>query len=452
MNISASRATIASPLLVALLACAPAEQATLPLSDVQRLRQSLPVAPGVNVIVVSFDALRPDVLGLYGSERGTSPALDEFAERSIVFERAYTVAPVTPTSFAGVFTGLLPVRVFHDWHLVYEDTLAARFAAGGYRTAAFLNNAQLTPERNFHVGFDTYKYFRSIDDGEVLDQALSWLKQHEEESVFAWIHFLTPHAPYDRMEIAQHFYDPEYEGQFEETSGSRFTTEDPAEIARLWQLYEGEVFYGDTLFARFLEALETSGLLQRSVVVVTSDHGEEFFEHGDFQHGRLTEEHVRIPLLIYHPEVQSELRTQLPVTNMDLYPTLLSVAGQADSGLRDGRDLTRLNAEPPYTVGVSLTGARARWLSLRKGRYKLIETCMLERQRRLFDLEADPGEQHDIHLENREVASRLYQDLGQIMGGDPCEVMQAAANGQGPTVGMSQENIDALKALGYLSD
>ncbi len=421
-------------------------------SELRKLQQSLPVQPGVNVIVVSYDALRADALGLYGSSRETSPNLDAFAGESVVFDRAYTVAPVTPTSFASAFTGLLPHRVFHAWNLSYDDTLARRFAAGGYRTAAFVNNVQLTAERHFDTGFELYELYRSRPDEEVLEGAVAWLEENRQARIFVWIHFLSPHSPYEYREASSHLYDESYEGRFERTTGRKFETDDRREIARLKSLYEGEVFYADALFGQLRSALEETGLLANSLVVVTSDHGEEFYEHGGFQHDRLTEEHVRVPLLVYHPAVRSASRSQVLTSNVDLFPTLLSVAGLEADLVLDGRDLTRLSTPPEWIAGVSMTGGKERWLSFRRGSLKLIQTCMPERSQVLYDLAADPAELHDLHGERPEVTRDLHRELEVVMGGPPCAQMQAAVRGTSPTVGLSPENVEALKALGYLGD
>ena len=117
----------------------------------------LPDAPEMNVIVISFDALRAESLGAYGYQRPTSPNIDRFAEGALVFDNVQNAANSTPTSFASFWTGKLPHRVFRGWRLEDADTLAEAFAEEGYRTAAFLNNAQLVPERNFDQGFDEYR-------------------------------------------------------------------------------------------------------------------------------------------------------------------------------------------------------------------------------------------------------------------------------------------------------
>ena len=417
----------------------------------EQLQAALPKRPGVNVIFVSYDALRADVLGAYGHPRRTSPRIDAFAKESVVFERAYTVAPVTPTSFASAFTGLLPTRVFHAWKLVSEDTLAKRFSDAGYLTAGFINNAQLTPERSFDTGFDHYDFFSSRGDPAVLKSALTWLGEHRDQRIFAWIHFLTPHAPYEYREFASHLYDPDYEGEFKTTTTSRFDTDDPKEIARIKSLYEGEVFFADRLFGKLEDGLSEMGLLENSIVVLTSDHGEEFKEHGRFQHDRLTEEHVRIPLIVRHPEARP-LRSEVLVSNVDFLPTFLSLAGVEPEGDFDGRDWTRISKEPEWVAGVSMTSGKERWLSLRHGNHKLIQTCLPDTRRELFDLVGDPGELINLADQEPAMVRKLFREMEVLLGGAPCSVMQAAVQGADPTVGLSQENVEALRALGYIGD
>ena len=432
---------------LALSGCGPTDRRSA--SDLEVL-SGLSPKPNANILIISFDALRADALGLYGFDRPTSPRLDAFSQRCLVFDRAYTAAPVTPTSFASAFTGLLPHRVFHDWDLVWRDTLASRFAESGYVTGAFFNNLQLSVERNFHTGFDTYEVYRSVPDEEVVESSLAWLGEHREEKIFAWIHFLSPHSPYDARDMASHLYEPEYEGRFQRTSTGKFETDDPAEIRRLRTLYDGEVLYADGLFGQLLDGLEANGFLDDSIVLVTSDHGEEFMEHGGFQHDRLTEEHVRIPLLLYHPDLETPGRSQILASNLDLFPTLLGLAGIDADVTTDGRDLRRLSTEPDRVVGVSQTGATDRWLSLRSGSQKLILTCMPETATALYDLERDPGELVDLSDESPADVARLREELDAIMGGEACSAMQAAVRGVDATRGLPQDTIDALRELGYL--
>ena len=415
------------------------------------MRAALPPLPDGNVIVITFDALRRDALGVYGHPAEISPNIDRFAERSLVFDRAYTVAPVSPTSFAAAFTGLLPTRVFHAWTMVANDTLAHRFTEAGFRTAAFINNVHLTPERRFDVGFELYDFHRNVADELIVSRAVDWLTRHRDERVFVWIHLLTPHAPYDYREASAHLYPSEpYSGEFESSSGPRFEAVAASEIARLRALYDGEVFYADSLFAQLMAGLERLRLFERSVVVLSSDHGEEFGEHGGFQHGPLWEEIVQLPLIVAHPAIGEPLRSDLLVSNVDLFPTLLSVAGIANESPLDGRDLTSIEHPPDTLVGISMTGGKERWASLLRERHKLILTCMPERRHALYDLVEDPRELVDRGPADGDTAQELFDRLSTILGGDPCQVIQGAARGVDVTVGLDEESIDALKALGYL--
>jgi arylsulfatase A-like enzyme len=408
------------------------------------------VETDLNVVVVSFDALRADALGLYGYVKNTSPNLDAFAERSLVFDRAYTAAPVTPTSFASAFSGLLPPRVFHAWQFVAEDTIAGRFSKAGYTSVAIVNSVQLTPERRFDHGFEHYLWARNDPDEVLLDRATGWLLDYEgERPLFAWIHFLAPHAPYVHRPEAEHLYEGGYEGPFAETTGVRFEATDPADVRRIRDLYDGMVHYADSLFGRLLGRLDRMGMLEDTAVVVTADHGEAFMERGSFQHGKLYEEDVRIPLVIYHPRVEDGGRTDVLYNNVDLLPTLLRMVGHPSDGHYDGRDLLRLEREPEWWFSISMTG-RERSLAARHGGRKLILACVPEQKRELYDLATDPEERNNLATVEARAAARLERRLAEILLGEPCTVMERAVRGKAQTAGLDEESVEALKALGYL--
>lgn len=436
--------------LVLLGACRGPHQ---PASDeLAALREALPPAPRANVIVLSFDALRADELAAYGGSGRATPNLDAFAQGSLVLENAYTVAPVTPSSFAAAFTGMLPTRVFAGWQLVGAETLAARFAAAGYTTAALINSVQLTPERGFDRGFARYDWHRNLPHDEFFALADGWLRDlaDSEAPVLAWVHFLVPHAPYEYRAMASAFYSPGYEGPFLESSGVTFEAPDLRSAARVRELYEGQVFYTDDAFGALVAGLEESGILEDSIVVVTADHGEEFLDHGGFQHGRLYEEHSRVPLLIRHPAVDRGTRSPVLVSNVDLLPTLLSIVGAPVDDPLDGRDLTALRSPPALLVGISMTGGKERSVSVRHGTSKLILDCRPEPRARLFDLEADPGEERDLAAREPDRVRQLARGLETILGGQPCDVVDAAIQGKPQTVGLDESSVESLRALGYL--
>ncbi len=411
----------------------------------------MPVRAGLNVIVVSFDALRADVLGTYGYPRGLSPNIDAFAKKSLVFDRAYTVAPVTPTSFAAAFSGLLPTRVFFAWQFVTQETLAEQFKQRGYQTAGFFNSVQLTPERGFDHGFELYDWQRSGDDQVFLERVLKWLAERKaERPLFTWIHLLLPHAPYVYREMAQHLYDPNYQGPFKTMTGGRFTATEPKDIARIKSLYDGQVFFMDHVFGQFYTKIQELGLLNNSLIVLTADHGEEFYERGRFQHGLLYEEHVRIPLIIFHPDVRSSSRTDVLYSNVDLYPTLLAIVDRPTDRPLDGKSLIAITHEPQTVIGVSMTGPDERSLSIREGSAKLLLQCIPKEVGELYALDTDPGEKHNRIDVDEKVASGLMAHFRQIMFGHPCSVMEDAIRGVPQTQGLDAASVEALKALGYL--
>lgn len=433
--------------LAALGACATEER---PADPGVELELDLPAAPGMNVVVVSFDALRADALGLYGYELETSPHIDRFASRALVFDRAYSPAPVTPTSFAAAFTGLLPHRVFRGWKLTASDTLASWFSDHGYTTAAFLNNVQMTEERGFGAGFDTYQAFRSRPDERALEEAVSWLDANLDRKFLLWLHILSPHSPYEYRSLAEHLYDPEYSGDFERTTTGRFDTDDPKEIKRIRSLYDGEVFYADSLFGSLLESFEDLGLLTDTLVVLTSDHGEEFKERGGWQHQHLNEETIRVPLLIYHPGVRKGSRTELPFSLLDLAPTLAALAGVPIEEPLDGRNVLMPVLSNRPLISEAMTDSNYRAVAVVRGNQKLILTCEPSRTVELFDLSEDPSELDDLATKQRRTRSELLRLLRLVYQGEPCEAIRDAVQGLPASHELSEETLRELKALGYL--
>ncbi len=413
------------------------------------LADALPPRPGLDVVVLTFDAMRADALGLYGNPRATSPHLDAFATRALVFDRAYTPAPVTPTSFASAFSGRLPSAVFHGWQFEAEDTLAGAFSAAGYASAAFLNNVQLTDERGFDRGFGLYRVYPSVSDEEVLDDALRWIEASGGSPIFVWVHLLSPHAPYDWRESAAHLYDPDYSGPFERTTGARFASEDPAEIARIRSLYEGEVFHADSLFGRLVGRLDAAGRLERTLLVVSSDHGEEFGERGGFQHENLYEETVRVPLLIHHPGRPGGARTDALYSHVDLFPTLAAIAVVPAPADLDGENLLVPSGGPRELVAVAMTDASYRGASLRRGSEKLVSHCRPTRSTELYDLADDPGERRDRSAERAPRVRALGERLDALLGGEHCAALDRAVGGRRPTQDLGPERVRQLEALGY---
>jgi len=299
-------------------------------------RLATPDAP--NIVYVVMDTLRRDRLGLYGYERRTTPRLDAFAREGLVFEDAYTTSSWTWPSTASLFTGRLP-----DSHGVKSSkactlsqrlpTLAEALQARGYSTAAFVGNPIVEPNRYFDQGFETFEVevpkFRMSD--EVMPAALQWLETHAPVRFFLYLHLVDPHTPHRphpaeaaRLEL------PLPPAGWPER-GLDGVPSDPAPTPEISeyssQLYDASVATGDRWFGVLLDELDRLDLSERTIVVFTSDHGEELFEHGRHGHGHeVFDELVRAPLVMRGPGIPAGRRVGV-VSNRHVPTTLADLAG-----------------------------------------------------------------------------------------------------------------------------
>ena len=310
-----------------------------------------------NVLLVCIDTLRADHLGCYGYERrSTSPNLDRLATESIVFASASSTAGWTKPSVPSFLTGTYPLQ-----HGVYEGssearagktshvlapealTLAEVFSAAGWRTGAFVKNAQLNRGNGFEQGFEVYRD-RAGDARDIRWAALDWIDGlGDGEAFFLYLHFLDAHWPYPVPdEVALRFVDEAGLKSFREedwravrdaiNDGERVPSE--SELELLLGLYDAGIRYVDDELGRLFEGLELRGLERNTVICVISDHGEEFMEHGRIGHGHgLYETLLQVPWILRVPGRDAE-RSSIPVSLVDLFPTLTAAAGM--NGVADG--------------------------------------------------------------------------------------------------------------------
>jgi hypothetical protein len=313
-----------------------------------------------NVLLIILDTARADRFPFNGYARPTAPALAALAAEGAVYERAYTAGPWTVPSHGSLFTGLYPSEHGADsGHLRLDDglvTLAENLSDAGYRTIGYTENPWIGKAHNFQQGFQHYEeIWRSVpgttgeDMGaarlnQQIAQWLTWRDGNSEarrQPFFMFINYFEPHLPYNPPE-------PER---------SRFLSEgaDPAAVERLRRLqnpddlryilglasllpderrmlsdlYDGEIAYVDRRAGEVIDLLRRRGLLDRTVVAVTSDHGEAIGEHGLIDHKlNIHEEVLRIPLVLrYPPAVRAGQRIAAPALLQDLHPTLLALAG-----------------------------------------------------------------------------------------------------------------------------
>lgn len=441
--------------MLALAACGgeqPPEQAARP----NTLDQYLPIEAGYNVVIISFDALRADALGTYGYERPTSPRIDAFAEESLVFENASVAGQATPTSFASIFTGELPFRVFRGWNLAHVPTMAAAFESAGYATAGIMNNVQLVTERGFKQGFQHYEVLNEPRDQVVLEKARAWMEQRPSKPFMLWTHFISPHTPYTYRGFAKDFYDPDYEGPLKRSSGANLKPEDTptdADRKRLRDLYDGEVLFADRLFGRMIDLLKENGIWEDTIVVLTSDHGEEFLDHGGYGHHKLHREVLRVPMIIRHPRAAQAGRTDMLYLNTDLFPTLATMLDLEYPDYIDGMSLVSSPWQGRPLISVAMTEKDHQAFAVRVRDEKLITGCSRKRgaePRALYDLSADPAEQDNLLAQRPEAVELLMGHLKDAAGEKPCAAIYDALAGKSIEDGLDEERIEQLRSLGYI--
>ena len=391
---------------------------------------------GANVLLVTIDTLRSDRLGAYGSQAGLTPTLDALARDGVRFTRTWSHAPVTLPAHASILTGLLPphhgVRNNGAFRLgAGPATLAECLGRAGYRTGAFVGAFVLDTRFGLNRGFDAYDdrydagptpgsfHFAERPADRVLRAATSWIAEPETGDVrpwFAWVHLFDPHAPYRA----------------------------PAAFAHGRTAYDAEVAWTDAALGAALRELRDRGQLERTLVVVTADHGESLGEHGETTHGLFAyEATLRVPLIVSAPGL-SPLAVSAPAGHADILPTILDLLGIAPPTGLDGRSLrpdidgaAPAGGRPIYFEAVDANLTRG-WAPLRgvvDGPWKYIDLPAPE----LYELEADPGERTNL-------VDRLPQRARALQG--PLREWTVAAIPAGGR--MDSATSAKLRSLGYI--
>jgi len=294
---------------------------------------------GPSVLLVTIDTLRADHLGAYGYAKPTSPSLDALARESVVFENAFCVMPTTVPSHASLLFGTWP-RVhgsLSNFMLVTNPKLAflpASFRDAGYRTGAVVSANHLGEQFRRIPGFETVDFPDDNRDSKAtLDVASAWLGNHRSEKTFLWLHLWDPHAPYLLHPEIMPRINPAYRDDFHKTYAFHEPgVYDAAGIQGMIDLYDNEIAYADGNLGAFLDELRRTGVLDRTIVVVTSDHGETLgeldstfqyaFDHGEFLH----DHQLHIPLIVRLPG-QAPHRVPDVVSMIDVMPTIMEAAG-----------------------------------------------------------------------------------------------------------------------------
>ncbi len=311
-----------------------------------------------NVLFILVDTLRHDHTTPYGYARDTTPEIERLlARRGTVLENAYSQAPWTLPSVVSFMTSRYPGEILGSDPASYGippgvEPIAAAFAALGYRTGAFIGNPIVHAGNGFARGFETF-YSPSSPEaitrhGESLNRrALPWLRAHQAERFFAYVHYVDPHDPYDDPDVvggrSRLFDDP---GGMPPTylqgvyAGKLYPDNLEREVRHFTALYDTEVHWVDGAIGKLLESLPPE-VLAHTLVVLTADHGEELHDHGGWKHGQTVyEDQIHVPLIVrWDGRIQAARRLSGTVRLVDLLPTLVAAAGGRPDPSWQGRDL-----------------------------------------------------------------------------------------------------------------
>ncbi|HEV8111746.1 MAG TPA: sulfatase [Planctomycetota bacterium] len=432
--------------------------------------RATPARPNVLLIVV--DTLRADRLGCHGGTRGLSPRIDALAAQGANFANAFSHAPWTLPAFASLLSSELPPShgaggKVDDFHGLRKEvpTLPDAFRSAGYATAAIVNVDFLARPFGVTRAFERLDA-RAFEDNEnvraagpTTDAALAWVSEHKERAFFLMVHYFDPHAEYRPPQpFRERFAAPEDQHDESFRFGTRHQVVDhrvhrtqlsPADVDRARLLYDGEVAYVDQEVGRLLDGLGSLALDANTLVVLTADHGEEFLDHGDWEHGHsLYDELLEVPLLVRQPGRVAPRVVDAPVGHVDIGPTLLAWCGLPGNAAFRGRDLA------PALAGAALAPTPLLafgnfWgpplASLRDQDFQLI--VRPDGKRELYRWRSDPNEQHDLAAEEPAVAAALAAQLEKARA----DAADRGA-GLGPRVALTAEQQRRLSAVGYAGD
>ncbi|MDG1959937.1 MAG: sulfatase [Candidatus Binatia bacterium] len=416
-----------------------------------------------SIIVISLDTLRSDYVGIEKQGHRLTPELDRFRETGAVFQNAMTTYPSTTGSHMSLFTGVYPAthETIHARKTLPNaiPTMAETLAYHGYATAAVTENAMLNAGSGFLRGFDSYQEQKGDDvwstEGSIektFTDALSWLKAHEDERFFLFIHTYQVHFPYTP---------PERHNHFRKNLKGKLPKEKLARQA-FWSEagYAGEVLYMDAEVGSLLTALESLVDLENTIIVITSDHGEEFAEHGHIGHAEtLHSEVLNIPMSIHYPgQIPPQTRVAAPASLVDILPTLLDFAGLPPEPKAQGVSLRPLirgeDLAEPRAVYAQNFGKNGQQWAARTIDRKFIFNGSQKVPRQAYDLASDPEEKNPMELSEEDRAAsqeliRTYKDWV-VEAMTARMLLQSEEQDQAPAKPLDESVANKLRALGYM--
>jgi arylsulfatase A-like enzyme len=439
-----------------------------------------------NMVLIVIDTLRRDALGCYGNSLGITPRIDEIAAEGVKFERTIASSSWTLPSIATLLTGTFPT--IHGGQRIVEGdskwqtptirkdvpTAAEIFKKNDFNnTFALANNVFTSPLLGLNRGFDVYDhkhaYSRSLRrSDENIDIALKTLRSRRNESNFVFLHLFDPHLYYDppegyKTKFTNGRSDPPpplhrwmCQGM-RRGKGKERKPPIPEDIDYIKGVYYGEINFVDVHIGRFVDALKRMGLYEQTTLVITADHGEEFWDHGWFEHGHtLYEELTRVPMIVKLPSAVPPAKQVIKsqVRHIDVIPTLFDLAGIEKPASFEGESLLPLihaRAKEDHRIAFcenTLYGPQT--LSWSTGHYKCIYYMNSPEGKiwcRLYEWDSDPYEREDLVEKKPELVRNLHDALARFYNK---LVSRTETMSEVVVKNLSPQAVKALKSLGYI--
>ncbi|MFH1675472.1 MAG: sulfatase [bacterium] len=378
--------------------------------------------PVKQVIVLCIDTLRTDHVGCFGGSGGMTPSLDKLAKEAISFSSCESACPWTLPSVAATITGKYPGIIAADSvseHLRSEETtLAELFHEKGYRTASITNNHYVSAAVGFFQGNESQRESPKAPADEEVDAALEWIGKHLDENFYLYIHFFDPHVPYQppepyltRFKRGSGRFEKVFESPNEVRSGELVLTD--SEKEQLRGLYNGCVAFSDAELGRMIDKLKELNTWDNTMLVVFADHGEEFWEHGGFEHGHsMYDEVTRVPLFIKVPGVQPAMRSDR-VSLIDVVPTIINWAGLSVPEGLNGKNILSPDYDQKDERRFFIEGCihATESKAIVEGGYKQILYFDGVKSPELYNLDSDPGEKNNLVSSEKDKSEALSAEL-----------------------------------------
>lgn len=467
--------------------------ASIPTKEVGLQKENLP-----NILLITVDTLRADHLSCYGFRKIETPNIDDLAKNGILFEKTISQSPWTTPSLASILTSLHPA-VHKAGEVIWKEEqkmfrkigesipmLPEILQANGYFTQAILSNPHLTKSQGFAKGFDGFHNFdetfyeaeelfylrltanikseilnRWYTAGDIItDEAINWLKDNYKTSFFLWIHYTDPHIPYHPP--AKYRENISYKGKFRNRRlldfgriKEGYYDISPNDREYIENLYNGEIKFTDDQLGRLINKLKELAIFNKTLIILTSDHGEEFWEHLEFEHGHtLYNEQLHVPLIIHFGGFSSSKKNVITqqVRLIDIFPSILEMLKIDYPNITQGESLIPLILNKAQESRIAFSEYLYREKerkSITTDEFKYIYFPDLKREE-LYDLQQDPAELTNLVTKRREKTIQFQKQIKTIIDNNQKLANILLKAEQAKPIEMNEQLKKQLKALGYI--